>query len=317
MKRNLNIAICGFGAIGKRHYDNLRRLVPASSISIVSKRLDTKVNNVVRNLNDLKKFGLLDAILICNETHKHKNSILRAIELKPKAIFVEKPIALNLAEVAEIKKALKGQRIHFFVGYSRQFWKPYMAIKDIITKKRLGKVYYMRVSCGQNLADWRERDYTKTYSAKRQWGGGAILDIIHEINWSAWALGEPIKFLTSTVGKVSSLKTNAEDIAESIYATRSGTVVAIHQDCMRIPGQWSCDIVGSQASLHWDSYSQKIIIADKRRSKILAVADVWNNMFIREIRYFLSQLGKEKIFSNLQAAADDMKNVALIKAHGK
>lgn len=273
-------------------------------------------DNVVRDLNDLKKFGPLDAILICNETHKHKKSVLQAINLSPKAIFVEKPIALNLAEVAEIKKALKGKRIHFFVGYSRQFWKPYMAIRDIVTKKQLGKIYYMRVSCGQNLADWRQRDYKKTYSARKQWGGGAVLDIIHEINFPAWALGEPIKFITSLVGKVSSLKTNAEDIAESIHETSSGAVVAIHQDCLRTPGKWSCDIVGSQASLHWDSYSQKIIFSGNQQPKALSVADSWNNMFIREMRYFLSQLGGQKIFSNLQEAINDMKNVEFIKAYG-
>lgn len=317
MKKELNIAICGFGTIGERHYKNLKRLAPQSNISIVSKRSDIFKGAAVRNLNDLKKVRPLDAILICNETYKHKKSILQAIDLNPQAIFVEKPVALHLADVAEINQALQGKRIHFFVGYSRQFWKPYIAIKDIITKRQLGRVYYMRVSCGQNLADWRQRDYKKTYSAKKEWGGGAVLDIIHEINFPAWALGEPIKFITSLVDKVSFLKINAEDIAESLFKTNSGAIVAIHQDCLRTPGQWSCDIVGSKASMHWDSFSTKIIISGKQRSITLAVADSWNNMFIREMGYFLSRLGSRKIFSNLQEAANDMKNVALIKAHGK
>jgi len=317
MKKKLNIAICGFGTIGERHYNNLRSLAPKSNIIIVSKRKNVFADIVVRNITGLKKFGPIDAILICNETNKHKKSILQAIDLSPKAIFVEKPIALNFSDVAEIKRALRGKRIHFFVGYSRQFWKPYIVIRDIIKKKQLGKIYYMRVSCGQNLADWRKRDYKKTYSAKKQWGGGAVLDIIHEINFPAFSLGEQIKFITSTTSKVSSLKINAEDIAESIYQTESRAVVAIHQDCIRTPSLWSCDIVGSRASMHWDSDSKKIIISSKKKSKTLAVADSWNNMFKREMDYFLSQLGKKKIFSNLQEAANDMKNVELIKTYGK
>ena len=317
MKEKLNIAICGFGTIGERHYDNLKRLSPKSNIRIISKRKDIPALCPVRSFNEFKKFGHFDVILICNETHKHKKSILQAIDLQPKAIFVEKPIALNISEVVEIKKALRNKRIHFFVGYSRQFWKPYIAIKNIIKKKKLGKIYYMRVSCGQNLADWRDRDYKKTYSSKKQEGGGAVLDIIHEINFPAWVLGEKMKFKTSVIGRVSSLKINAEDLAESIFQTSSNAVISIHQDCVQVPGKWSCDIVGSKASMHWDSCLEKITVTNNKKSKTLDTAEKWNNMFIKEMNYFLSQLEKKKIFSNIEEAVDDMKNVEFIKAHEK
>ena len=317
MKKELNIVICGFGTIGQRHFNNLKRLAPKSKIYIVSKRKDIVASNVVRSFSVLQKFGPFDAIMVCNETYKHKKSILQAINLQPRAIFVEKLIALNTSEAMEIKKALKGKRIHFFVGYSRQFWKPYITIKNIIKKKQLGKIYYMRVSCGQNLTDWRKRDYRKTYSAKSKTGGGAVLDIIHEINFPAWALLEKIRYKASITGKVSALKVEAEDIAESVFQTNSKTVVSIHQDCIRVPGKWSCDIIASKASLHWNSFSEKIIISDGKKSSRIFVSDTWNNMFVREMSYFLKLLEKKNTFSNILEAINDMRNAELIKSYGK
>jgi len=61
------------------------------------------------------------------------------------------------------------------------------------------------------LPDWRPwQDYSQSYSAKKELGGGVVLDLIHELDYSYWLFGEFYE-LKSFTGKVSNLKIETND----------------------------------------------------------------------------------------------------------
>ncbi|MFA6389675.1 MAG: Gfo/Idh/MocA family oxidoreductase, partial [Patescibacteria group bacterium] len=185
--KKLKIGIIGFGSIGQRHFNNLAQYKP--EITVFSKHKDV-LGQAVNNWGDFKKFGPFDAIFVTNETHKHVPTIFKCLELKPRAIFVEKPISHSLDGLAKVMEEAKKKKISLWVGYNFQFYKPFLKIKEILKSRAIGKIYYARVSAGQDLREWRKRDYRLNYGAKKFQGGGVMLDLVHEINYAGWILGE-------------------------------------------------------------------------------------------------------------------------------
>lgn len=311
----LKVAIVGFGSIGQRHYKNL--LDVTDQITVLSKRSEIKVIRKANNFEELKKYAPYDLIMICNETYKHKESILKAIALNPKIIFVEKPLVNTLSDIDSIKKALGNNKIHFMVGYSRQFFEPYLKIKRIIKSRKLGRIYYFRLSVGQDLRLWRKRDYRLSYSVHKNQGGGVVLDLIHEINFPAWALNEPIKPIFSLVRKLTTLKSDAEDFSESLLVSNSGIIVSLHQDCIRRPGKWSCEIIGSEGSLCWDTDSNDLQVNCGKKMTKTRIDFDWNQMFLREIKFLINLKNQKQIFSNIDEAERDLEVVQRIYEYEK
>src|SRR3989339_205576 len=170
----MKIGIIGFGSIGKRHFENT---VLRSDVSIVvfSQRTDLGDIETVSSWEELKARGPFHAFFIANETAKHVDTIERCLKLNPKAFLIEKPLSHSTGKLSEIARDLKQKQISAWVAYNFHFFGPFLRIKKIVQNKTLGKIYYLRVSVGQDLSKWRTRDYSKSYSSSRAGGGGVML----------------------------------------------------------------------------------------------------------------------------------------------
>ena len=89
------------------------------------------------------------------------------------------------------------------------------------------KINEVNVYCGSYLPSWRPSvDFRKVYSSNKNLGGGVHLDMIHELDYTYWLLGEPDK-VTSTLRSTSSLEIDAVDYANYLweYADFSANIV--------------------------------------------------------------------------------------------
>jgi predicted dehydrogenase len=76
------------------------------------------------SLNDpLIQVGMFDVISICSPTHSHSEDIHKALALKPKLIFCEKPITSSLEDSRHSVAACATQKVLLAVNYSRR-WSP-------------------------------------------------------------------------------------------------------------------------------------------------------------------------------------------------
>ncbi len=311
----MKIGLIGFGSIGQRHYKNLQKYT--KDIVVLTKRKDIKNALVVSDWPSFIKQGKYDAIFITNETFKHVLTIKKCIKLKPRAIFVEKPLSHNTKNLKNLAINLKKKNISLFVGYNFQFCPPLLEIKKIIQNKKLGKIYYTRVSVGQDLRVWRERDYRLNYGARKEQGGGVMLDLIHEINYTGWLLNEELIPKTAVIKKVSNLKINTEDCAESIFTTTKGAVVSIHQDYLRTPLKRNLDVVGEKGSISWDFSDNIVTINLNNKTVKKKIIIERNKMFTDELKYFFNSINKRKYFSNIDEAIKDIKNIEYLKKYAK
>jgi predicted dehydrogenase len=67
------------------------------------------------------------------------------------------------------------------------------------------------------------------YTAKRETGGGIILDASHELDYIRWLLGE-VREVFCFAGKLSSLEVETEDTAEIVLRFENGAMAGVHLD---------------------------------------------------------------------------------------
>lgn len=81
----------------------------------------------------------VNAVFVSTPEGEHAAPVRRALELG-KAVLVEKPIALSLADADEILATLKATQGKLRIGYSRRFKECFLRTKEQLVQGRLGKV---------------------------------------------------------------------------------------------------------------------------------------------------------------------------------
>ena len=194
------VLIIGYGSAGKRHAQLLRKNKKISKIFILTKQ---KCDNFIKitNLYQIKNIRP-DYIIISSETSKHyKHLNYFEKNFSNKIILVEKPL-FNKYHNIIIKKN------KVFIAYNLRFNPIISYLKKIKNKN----IFFSGLfSCTSYLPDWRKkRDYKKTYSANKKLGGGALLDLSHELDYIIWIFGN-LKLEFTRVKKISNLKINSDD----------------------------------------------------------------------------------------------------------
>lgn len=144
--RKLGLGVLGVGEMGKRHAENLRRLVPEAQLVAVADPFPGRARQTADELEIEKSFTDLHDMLACKEVEAvlittpdkfHARAIIDTAHVG-KDIFCEKPIALTMvdaqAAVAEVSKA--GVRIQ--VGFMRRYDPGYVSAMACIEAGEIG-----------------------------------------------------------------------------------------------------------------------------------------------------------------------------------
>ena len=178
MKNNLKFGIIGFGSVGQRHAKNLISLGIKNIILLRKIGLDNKYK--FKEFVDFDSFlhDSPDAIIVANPTSLHAD-YLNIILSSNINVLVEKPVVSNLDELRIINSKLCDYKGIGMTAFNMRYHPCIDEVKSIIKKKELGKIFSTRFFVGQYLPDWRTNaDYSKSYSASFEMGGGVLFDLI-------------------------------------------------------------------------------------------------------------------------------------------
>ena len=144
-----------------------------------------------------------DYVVIASSTALHHEQLAFLEEhLEGMQILVEKPIFDSVIDLA-----VKHNEV--YVGYNLRFHPLLQKIKDAVTGRKL---WIIQVFCGSYLPDWRpKKDYRETSSAKKDLGGGGLLDLNHELDYIQWLAGS-IELEHAVNEKVSGLEIDTDDL---------------------------------------------------------------------------------------------------------
>lgn len=146
----VRIGIIGTGRIGRMHAEYIARHTPGATLSAVSdvnaaSAVEVGAAYGVPAVSADEVIALSDAVAICTSTDTHVDYIVAAAEAG-KAIFCEKPVSLDLAEVDRAADVLERTGVPFMVGFNRRFDPGHRAVRDAVVSGRIGDVRMARVT---------------------------------------------------------------------------------------------------------------------------------------------------------------------------
>lgn len=293
----MRILIVGLGSIGLRHLANLRVIEPAAHVTICDPRLKAQDAAEASSLADCIVYRLEDAFdakpeaaLITCPASLHIETGL-ALARQGVHLFIEKPLSNTLNGVDELSNFCRQHSLILMVGYNFRFYQPLLSVRQALREGKIGRVLAVRAEVGQFLPDWRPgRDYRQTVSARDHLGGGAVLELSHEIDYVRWLVGE-VKTVSAQVARVSDLEIDVEDTAEIILQFHNGAIGSIHLDMIQQPATRTCRIVGTKGTIEWDGFTNSVRVIEARERGWSYLHPPGNlshqDMYLAEMSHFL------------------------------
>ena len=296
------VVVIGCGSIGKRHLRNLLALGVADVVAYdprEDRREEVRTTLNVETISDLDEAWKRDRTLalITAPTSLHVPLAQKAAE-HGCHLFIEKPLSDRLEGVEPLLSAVRERHLISLVGCNMRFHPGLMTIKQLLERGAIGRVVTARVEAGQYLPDWHPReDYRQGYSARRNLGGGVLMDGVHEIDYVRWLFGE-VTSVACVAGQLSHLDIDTEDTASLLLRFASGTIGEIHLDYIQRIYSRSCHLIGDEGTIRWDftAGETRCYTASTRAWEVFANPPGWeaNQMYVDEMRHLLRCLQGEE-----------------------
>jgi predicted dehydrogenase/threonine dehydrogenase-like Zn-dependent dehydrogenase len=140
----IKVALIGAGSFAKgTHLPNLEKLNNFYDIYAIMTRTGSNATSIARqykakyattDYQEILNDPDVDMVMICTRHNLHAQYSIEAMK-KGKAVFVEKPMALNKKEMEEVFKTIQETGIPYLVGFNRRFSKYAVEIKKHIKKR--------------------------------------------------------------------------------------------------------------------------------------------------------------------------------------
>ncbi len=230
-RRGCNVLLIGYGSIGKRHARNLVEI--GIKPYILTKHPDDLHAHFISDIQEVVDKAI-EYCIIASPTARHLTDLKSLTILKniPKHILIEKPVERTFRKGMDVATFAKKHMLNLFIAYNLRFLLAFDKIRTFIEKKRK-QIKLVEIVAGQDLREWRKKDYRTSYSAHRTEGGGVDLDLSHEVDYLLWLFGKSRK---NTIYRdhISNLEIDSPDVFKLI-STYDSFVAEVTLDYIRKP----------------------------------------------------------------------------------
>jgi myo-inositol 2-dehydrogenase / D-chiro-inositol 1-dehydrogenase len=218
----LRIGVIGVGRIGRMHAELIAHQVPGAALGAVYDAHEQAARRVASALgvpaaaSSEEIFDSeLDAVAICSSSDTHVDLLMDAAEAG-KAVFCEKPVSLDLAELDRALGAVQSAGIPFQIGFNRRFDPGHASVQEAVSSGAIGEPHLVRISSRDPAPPTLE--YVKT-------SGGLFLDMmIHDFDMARFVTGrEVVEVFARGAVRVDPLFAQAGDIDTAL-------VTLVHDD---------------------------------------------------------------------------------------
>ena len=314
----MNALVIGYGSIGKRHCRLLLSMGVETHNIFVADLQKTRVGEAQEAGYKIFNIGAdtskqFDIVVVASSTSSHIE-VLKLIPKVSKLLYIEKPLAHNYLKVAPLARSLKRHigNAKIVVGYMLRQHPAVQYIKKCIEENKFGKVLKYRSECGMYLPNWHPwEDYRDFYMSDIDGGGGALLDISHEIDLSCYLIGKSNRAF-GILGNLSDLECSSDDFSEIMLQHKNGAIGSISLDLIQKNTFRKTRIVLDKAEVEIDFIGKKLSINTGINEVMNEAFKIdGDDLYIRQYEDALSDKGK--ISCSLDEALDVMQIIHAVR----
>jgi predicted dehydrogenase len=252
------------GSIGKLHLRLAREFLPHADIRVLRREEGAvppeQANGGFSRMDQAIAFRPQIAV-IANPAPFHL-SAAHSLADAGVHLMVEKPLSIAAEGVQRLIESCRSRELVLLTGYNLRFLPSLQRFRDLLKQNVIGQVFSVRCEIGQYLPSWRPGvDYRQGVSARHDLGGGALLELSHELDYLRWIFGE-VDWVDACLSRQSRLEIDVEDTAHMMLGFTPAA------DSHRLIGTLSMDL----GSLRWDGLTGAVELFE-------AGAKNWRELF--------------------------------------
>lgn len=302
--RKLGVGVLGVGEMGRRHAENLRRLVPQAQLVAVADVAAARARQVADELEIDRSFGSLEAMLECKgldavviaTPDKFHASAVKTVAAAGKDMLCEKPLALTLSDAHELLGAVSRAGVRLQVGFMRRYDPAYSAAMKRIEAGEIGTPVVFK-SIG------RDKD-GPPLSAYQPMLGGMLFytNTIHDFDLARWLMQDEVAEVQAyTTVAIRPELAQFGDVVAGVVNLKfdHGAIGNIESHCQAIYGyDVRTEIVGSKGSILVGSMHQTPATFLTTQGSTQPTADhflsTFADAYLAEIRDFVDMILKDR-----------------------
>ena len=276
----------GLGRMGLTHFSILNthpsvEIVAVCDQSSIILNIFKKYFSNVATFSDYKNMieeSELDFVVISTPSNSHAEIVKFAITNNLHT-FVEKPLALNVAQGKEILEILNGKPLVNQVGYVNRFNEVVMEIKKLLDANLIGEVKNFKSEMyGRTVL----KDTKSSWRGEKTSGGGCMYEFAaHCIDLVIYLIGQPDRVIGSVLQSVFS--SNVEDLVLSTFIYNNGCCGTIlvnwSDESYRKPTN-TIEIFGTKGKILADKHAYKVYL--KEADELNRFQQDWNTRYITD-----------------------------------
>lgn len=190
---NLRFAIVGCGRIARRHAEQIHRFGYLQAVcDIITAKADAlaaqyNAHTYYTTAALLLQQQTIDIVVVCTPNGLHAIHAIEALEAGMH-VLCEKPMAISSKDCKSMMTAAEKNKKQLFIVKQNRFNPPVVAVKNMLDKGALGKIFSVQLNCYWN----RNTDYYKdSWKGTKELDGGTLFtQFSHFIDLLYWYFGD-------------------------------------------------------------------------------------------------------------------------------
>jgi len=323
--RKLGVGVLGVGEMGKRHAENIRRLVPEARLVAVADAAADRARQVAAELEIETSYGSLEAMLECKDLDavliatpdKFHAQAIGIAARSGKDILCEKPLALNIADARAALDAVSKAHLRLQIGFMRRYDPAYAAAMQRIENGEIGTPVIFK-SVG------RDKDEPPLAAYQSNLNGMVFYNnTIHDFDLARWLMQDEVSEVHSyTTVAIRPEVARYSDIVAGVVNLqyRNGAIGNVESYVQAVYGyDVRTEIVGSKGSILIGSLRQAPATFLTALGGVQTLADHFltrfQDAYLAEVRDFVQNILNDR---PLRVSGDDgMRALAIAVAAEK
>ena len=271
----IGLAIVGCGTVGRirascaRQFPGISWLGLCDSREEVGRALaeDTQADFFTPSFEELLRRPEVDAVMILTDENHHTEPTLAAVE-QGHSLFIEKPLATDPRESAQILAAITAAGVDACVGYTQRFRRRFLTIKERLASGQIGEVHSVITRAFMNRM---VPIATIEKTSDRRNLTPMVVSGTHSLDMSMWLMEgkTPISVYARSTDKVLA-RLGTKDSTFGLFTMDDGAIFSMNI-CWALPVVWPGAVYGIEIGIV--GTKGVIDVEDTHRDLVLATEE--------------------------------------------